>query len=137
MLGYRLILKKLIFIAIVLTAACDVPTGPPVSPDKEETADEVAECNLLRMAAEDAPVADRGAILRGCDGPFKDYSVSSTQQKRYQRISAENPPPIEVKRRGLQHERLFSYLLLRGVPPRVAKNLSTTEQYRKVAIMRA
>lgn len=131
------IFRKFTLIAILITAACDVPTAPQVSPGTQASAEKIAECELLRSAAVDAPIADRGAILRGCGGQFQNYTVSASQQRRYQRVAAENPPPDEVRRRGLEHERLFSYLLLRGVPPSVANNLSATEQYSNFAKLRA
>ena len=104
--------------------------GPttPAQPSSEE-------CNILQVAASQmSPQSpDQVAVLSGCPGPFAARSPNGNLSHAITRRAAETPVPDRVRRRGLSHERLFSYMLLRGVPFEIVTSMAETPLYAQVA----
>lgn len=124
-------------VALALSAACTSPIIPPTQPKVETSivTKSETECDLLALAASMSS-KNKGAILSGCPGEYQDYSVTKAEQNRFAETAANTKVPSSVSAQGLEYERLFVYLMLRGVSPNVALDLTTSPAFAEFAAER-
>lgn len=116
--------------ALALSGCVDTGVVAPV------VALNLTECSLLQAAA-NLSKRNEASILAGCSGRFQAHRVSDAERLKFQEIAAATLVPPTVAAGGQQSERLFQYLLIRGVPPEVATTLSNTPEFVAVARSRS
>ena len=127
----------LICAQLLISSCTDVAAiaEPPDGGVSEPAQPRAEECGILQAAAAQMPPRDPYlvAVLSGCPGPYLERGPSDRQALQIAQRAAETPVPNEVRDRGLGHERLFSFLLLRGVPFDVAMELTDSPLYAQAA----
>lgn len=102
-------------------------------PDDEIGVSNTRKCTLLSGAyAETLKSTGKSNpdILAGCPGQFENHRVSIKRQRNYQLVAGNNPPPPHVRKQGGRYEILFTEMILKGVPPEVARTISTQPIFR-------
>lgn len=125
--------KLTIILLCILLPSCVASGSEPNPKTKKKFNNErqTADCKLRKIAFEltqEQTGSRVPEIIAGCKGEYENLVVSET---RYKQISdgAVASIPNEVLTLGLQSEKQFQQLILRGVPFDVALKLIHTEEF--------